>query len=153
MKPTVILIPGAWHSADCYDILLPHLKAAGYDSLPLTLPSVGADPALQSLEPDVQHIRDNIEPLLARSKDVVVVMHSYGGIPGSSAVKGLAKSEREAQGLSGGVTALVYMCAWMIEEGKSARESGGGRGGKLGPESLKVEVRLSGLMNNASVGC
>lgn len=140
MKPTIVLIPGAWHSADCYDILLPHLQRAGYETLPLTLPSVGADPAIQSLDSDVQLIRENITRLISDGKDVVLVMHSYGGIPGSSAVQGLAKTDRKAEGLPGGVAALVYICAWMVAEGKTAREYGGGRGGKLGPSSLSVEV-------------
>jgi pimeloyl-ACP methyl ester carboxylesterase len=139
-KPTIVLIPGAWHTADCYEILIPHLHEAGYETLPLTLPSVGADPAQQSLDPDVQHIRNNVIPLLDQGKDVVLAMHSYGGVPGSSAMRGLAKNERQAQGQPGGVTALVFICAWMIDEGTTAKDYGGGRGGKLGPSTLSIEV-------------
>ena len=139
-KPTIVLIPGAWHSASCYDILLPHLHSAAYPTLPLTLPSVGANPAQKSLDPDVDHIRANVIPLLDEGKDVVLAMHSYGGVPGASAMRGLSKQERKAAKLPGGVVALVYICAWMIEEGTTARDYGGGRGGKLGLSSLSVEV-------------
>jgi hypothetical protein len=31
---------------------------------------------------------------------------------------GLSKSERSGEGLEGGVVALVYICAWMMPEGK-----------------------------------
>lgn len=140
MKPTIVLVPGAWHTAKCYDILVPHLQDAGYAALALTLPSVGASPPTQSLDPDVDHIRKNIQPLLDAGKDVVVVMHSYGGIPGGSAVKGLSKVDRQDQGQPGGVSALVYLCAWMIEENTTARDNGGGRGGTLGQDSLRIEV-------------
>jgi pimeloyl-ACP methyl ester carboxylesterase len=139
-KPTIVLVPGAWHSASCYSHLTPLLDTEGYDTLPLTLPSVGADPAVQSLDPDVQHIRSHIQPLVDDGKNVVLVMHSYGGSPGGSAAKGFAKKDREAEGLEGGIVALVYVCAWMIEEGTNVRGNGGSRGGKLGPSSLKIEV-------------
>jgi hypothetical protein len=32
------------------------------------------------------------------SKEILLVMHSYGGLPGSQSCEGLAKSERERQG-------------------------------------------------------
>lgn len=140
MKPTIVLVPGAWHTAKCYDILVPHLQDAGYAALALTLPSVGGNPPVQSIDPDVDHIRKNIQPLLDAGKDVVVVMHSYGGVPGGSAMKGFSKADRQGQGQPGGVSALVYLCAWMINEGTTTRDNGGGRGGKLGPDSLKLEV-------------
>lgn len=140
MTLTIVLVPGAWHTAKCYDILVPHLQSAGYETAALTLPSVGANPPVQSIDPDVEHIRNNIQPFLDQGKDVVLVMHSYGGIPGSSAMKGFSKADRQAQGQPGGVCALVYLCAWMIDENTTARDNGGGRGGKLGPESLRIEV-------------
>lgn len=148
MKPTIVLVPGAWHPASCYDILLPYLQNAGYETLALTLPSVSADPPVPSIDPDVEHIRNNVEPLLQQGKDVVAVFHSYGGVPGSSAMKGFSKPDRKAQGQPGGVTALVYLCSWMIAEGTTMVENGGGRGGKRGPETMKVEVRCPSSCGN-----
>jgi pimeloyl-ACP methyl ester carboxylesterase len=139
-KPTVVLIPGAWHVAEHYSLLTPCLNDAGYETLPLTLPSSGSDPAIPDFTPDVEEVRRNVIPLLDAEKNVIVVMHSYGGIPGSSAMKGLSKTDREAVGKPGGVTALVYLCAWMLDEGVSMFQGGGGRGGKAGPSSFKIEV-------------
>lgn len=44
-------------------------------------------------------------------------MHSYGGAPGSEAVAGLSKKERQARGKKGGVVRLVYLAAMALEEG------------------------------------
>ena len=134
-----MLIPGAWHTAESYYILVPILESAGYQVTAINLISVGAEPPVQSLDPDIQHIRSTILPLIEQGKDVIVVMHSFGGIPGSSSLKGLSRSERFAQGLPGGVVGLVYLCAWVIPEGQSARDSGGDQSGKGGPQIVKVE--------------
>jgi hypothetical protein len=138
-RPNIVLIPGAWHTAKCYYLLIPILESAGYQVEALSLVSVGAEPPVKSLDPDVQHIRSIIIPMIEQGKDVVVVMHSFGAVPGSSALKGLSKTDRAAQELSGGVVSLVYLCAWVIPEGKTVRDAGGGRGGKGGPQRLKTD--------------
>lgn len=146
-RPTLVLIPGAWHVAEHYDLLTPLLEKEGYTCHALTLPSVGANPALTSLDPDVQTIRKHVIALLDEGKDVVVVMHSYGGIPGGSAMRGLSKTDRQKAGeKGGGVVGLVYICSWMIDEGMSMIEARGGRGGKGGPATLKIEVSGGLLM-------
>lgn len=140
MKPHIVLIPGAWHSGDAYDTLLPYLHEFGYETTALTLPSVGAEPPLTTLKPETDFIRTKINQLLDKDEDVVVVMHSYGGFAGSAALQGLSKAERQKANLPGGVTALVYLTAWMLDEGQTIRGSGGGKGGKGGPSKLKEEV-------------
>lgn len=140
MKPHIVLIPGAWHSGDCYDILVPFLQNSGYQTTALTLPSVGAEPPLTEIEPEIGHIRDNIIPLLNQDQDVVVVMHSYAGFAGTAALKGLSKTDRQAAGQTGGIISLVYLTAWMVDVGQSVRNSGGGKGGKLGRSALQEEV-------------
>ena len=139
-KPDLVLIPGAWHTSECYDLIAPSLKSAGYDVTALTLPSVGAEPPLDNIDDDVTLIHETVERLADAGKDVVVVMHSYGGVPGSEAMKGLSKADRKQKGLGGGVAGLVYLCAWMVAEGESLFSSGGGRGGKGGPGKLRAEV-------------
>lgn len=146
MKPHLVLIPGAWHSGECFDTLLPYLKKAGYETTALTLPSVGAEPPVTSLDPDVEHIRRSIIPLLDDGKEVVVVMHSYGGQAGTGSLRGLSKPEREKNGEGGGVLGLVYLTAWLLPEGQSIRAYGGGRGGKKGMGVMREEVRWCGVM-------
>lgn len=138
-KPDIVLIPGAWHTGDCFDRIVPLLKGNGYSVTALTLPSVGAEPPLENLDEDVHLIHGAVERLADAGKEVVVVMHSYGGIPGTEAIKGLSRIDRKEKALEGGVVALVYMCAWMVAEGESVFSSGGGRGGKGGPSKVRVD--------------
>ena len=102
---------------------------------------MGAEPPLTTLDPEVEYIRTKVLPLLEQGREVIVVMHSYGGFAGSAALRGLSKAERHEQGLSGGIMALVYLAAWMLDEGQSVSGSGGGKGGKGGPSTIRVEVR------------
>lgn len=60
-------------------------------------------------------------------------MHSYGDFASRESLQGLPKAERQASNQSGGVVALVYLTAWMLDEGQSVRGSGGGKGGKARP--------------------
>jgi hypothetical protein len=58
-------------------------------------------------------------------KDVILVMHSYGGVPGSAAAKDLSKEERAKESKPGGIVRLVYLAAFPIEEGVSLDDLGG----------------------------
>ena len=53
--------------------------------------------------------------LVDQGREVVVVMHSYSGLPGGEALKGFGKKER--QGLEGGVILLVFVMAWIVPVG------------------------------------
>lgn len=46
-------------------------------------------------------------------------MHSYGGIPGTESVKGLARKDLAAQGRKGGVISLIYQSAFLVPAGAS----------------------------------
>ena len=46
----------------------------------------------------------------------MVLMHSYGGLPGSAALKGLGKAER---GNASAVVRLIYACSFVLGEGES----------------------------------
>ncbi|KAL8740067.1 MAG: hypothetical protein Q9184_008534, partial [Pyrenodesmia sp. 2 TL-2023] len=68
---------------------------------------------------DAQVIREQVISLIDQSRDVVMILHSYGGAVGAEAVKGLSSSERATEGLHGGVTHLIYMCGFMLQVGES----------------------------------
>ena len=67
-----------------------------------------------------------IFPLLDAGKDVVLAMHSYGGMHGPVAAKGLSKTERAAAGEPGGILGLIFLSALVVFEGKSLVASVGG---------------------------
>ncbi|KAL3466967.1 alpha/beta-hydrolase [Aspergillus heterothallicus] len=118
-KPTVLLIPGAWHQGSTFEPVAKVLREMGYDAETITLPSVGG-PSSTTAYDDANHIQDKyLSDLVAEGKEVIIVMHSYAGIPGTESVKGFAKRELAAQGKQGGVVAIVYIAAFLVPLGAS----------------------------------
>lgn len=74
-------------------------------------------PAISTQDPDRQAIQDAIDVELNIGNDVVVMAHSYGGVPSSSALEGRAKSVRQKKGLAGGVIAVVYLATFLADVG------------------------------------
>ncbi|KUI74576.1 hypothetical protein VM1G_10068 [Cytospora mali] len=116
---TFVLVPGAWHSTSAFKPMAELLKAAGYNVQTIDLASCGSEPPVEDLQPDVHLISSAVEEAADKGQNVVVFMHSYGGIVGTESCRGLGKKEREASGKKGGVVELIYCCAFMVEEGVS----------------------------------
>ena len=114
-NPHIVLIPGGWHPPDYYDDLVAQLKSHGHECHALHLPSIGKV-RTATVEDDRQYIQETTRKLADQGRDIVIVMHSYGGIPGTESVKRLAKKDRQAEGKQGGVTGLVYLSAFMLPE-------------------------------------
>lgn len=112
-----ILVPGAWHPASALDPIAEPLRAAGYAVRGVDLPSCGAEPPLGDFSPDVEAISKAIAEEADKGQDVVLFMHSYGGIVGTEACRGLGKKERAAAGKQGGVARLIYCTAFLVGEG------------------------------------
>lgn len=115
MQPTLVLIPGLWHGPECFAALRSQLEPK-YDTVTDKMPSVGAaDPTKIGLQNDIEHVRNRLLlPLLEQNKDIVLVMHSYAGIPGAAAVEGLDEESRGPG--KGAVLGLIYLSANVIPE-------------------------------------
>ncbi|MCJ1329332.1 hypothetical protein MMC10_006011 [Thelotrema lepadinum] len=138
-KPTIALVPGACHPAECLARLEVSVQDAGYEARSMTLSSAFDRPAA-NLSSDAAYIRnDFLLPMIRDGKDIVLVVHSYAGHPGAAAIKGLSKSECAAQGLKGSVLGIVFLCAFLPVDGMSMVD---GAGGRL-PEWAHVDVRLA----------
>lgn len=94
-KPTIILVPGGWQSPTIFSLILPALERFGYSVVPISLPSTTTDPAVSSFAPDVDAVRNVVTSCLAVGKDVVMIMHSYGGLVGCEALKEMDMEEQE----------------------------------------------------------
>lgn len=116
-KPTVLLVPGAWHEPGSFAPLTSQLEAAGYTVRGVSLPSIGGEKPLKDFQPDVDAIRSMIETAADADEDILVLMHSYGSMPAGEAVKGLDKMSRRKEGKTGGVSHLFYCSAFVL--GKS----------------------------------
>lgn len=127
-KPTIVIVPGAWQRIDAFLPFADRLKQAGYGVECVGVPSTGGtELPLTGLPEDIAAVRAALQPLVEQGRDVVLLVHSAGGVSGSGAVRGLdAKTRREA-GLAGGVTRVIYMTAFMIPKGKSIMGMLGGQ--------------------------
>lgn len=81
---------------------------------------------MQDLQPDIAAIRDLVERECNAGHDVVVVSHSWSGLPVNSALDGLSKNEREQSGQKGGVVQLVFLSAFIPDVGESLIGAFGG---------------------------
>jgi len=122
-KPVIVFVPGAWHTPHGFHLVVAELQAAGYETKGVTLASVGASPPIKDFQPDVKAIQDVLKPLVDEGKDILLVVHSYGGVIGSQAVQGFAKSEREKEGKKGGVSHMFFCCAFALPEGVSLMDA------------------------------
>jgi hypothetical protein len=118
-KPTLIFVPGAWHTPEVFKTIINKLSAHGYRCIPVPLSAAGYEPAVSDLQPDINTVHRIVHSEVDQGHDVVVVAHSWGGIVAGGALDGLGKTERENDGLRGGVVKLAYICAFIPPEGVS----------------------------------
>ena len=142
-KPTILLIPGAWFHPSTYDVFISHLQRLSFQTAYAPYPSLNpSHPAIANAARDTETVLQ--ESLLAlienEGKDVVIVMHSYGGVPGSSAARGLGKVQRLREGKKGGVVGLVYISGFVLPGGASVAD---GQGGQLPAWVKENQVRSS----------
>ncbi|KKZ61233.1 hypothetical protein EMCG_04151 [[Emmonsia] crescens] len=121
-KPTIVFVPGGFHTPAIFDPVLPFLHAAGYPTTAVYLPGLGVSPGIPDLKPDAEAVNTVVGGLAELGRDVLVVAHSYGGVPTSQALEGLGKKERHAKGLAGGVVGLLFIAAHLPTKGKPAIE-------------------------------
>ena len=101
-RPTFVLVHGAWHGAWCWDEVAARLRGDGAPVVAVDLPSVAGGGDLYD---DARCVRDAVA---AAGGETIVVGHSYGGI---AITEGAAGAE--------GVRHLVYLTAFMLDEGES----------------------------------
>ncbi|KAM4054400.1 alpha/beta hydrolase family protein [Hirsutella rhossiliensis] len=119
-KPVVLIIGGGWQSPASYDKLAKALEAASYEVHCPRHPSLNqARPPTDGLASDSRHMRAYAKKLVDSGRRVVALMHSYGGQVGSNSLHGLGLDSRSKRGLPGGVSDLVYLCAFALPEGGS----------------------------------
>ncbi|KAK8052284.1 hypothetical protein PG993_003669 [Apiospora rasikravindrae] len=158
-KPTIVFGPGAWHMARCFDTIRASLQAKGWETEAVEYPSVvEADKhaealnrgdvdakGLPGLDADAAATRDVLRRLCDEGKEVVLVVHSYGGLVGANAlgapadwnapggstqpaseVEKFGLRHRQAAGQPGGVILYVYLAAFVTPKGGSIYNMLGG---------------------------
>ena len=127
-KPSILLVPGSFGLPEFYEPVFELVRAKGYDIQGLHKPSVGPSAGQPRPGPpptmydDAAHIANAAEKLADEGKDVIVVAHSYGGVPASQSTKGLSKGERRQAGKPGGIVNLAYLTCLVPALGQSAKD-------------------------------
>lgn len=129
IETTIVIVPGAWHPAILYENLISRLQTAGYEAIVAAYPSCNSQsPKTATCDQDAKAIRQQCLSLMEdKGKHLLLVCHSFGGIPGGAAAHGLSKEERLQKGEKGGIIGLVYMTAFVVPEGSSVLELMGGK--------------------------
>jgi pimeloyl-ACP methyl ester carboxylesterase len=105
-RATLVLIHGAWHGPWVWVRVEPHLVSAGWRVITIKLPSVadGCDPGIGMMA-DAEFIH---RQLIDIGEPVVVVAHSYAGVPATQAAAGLLN-----------VRHIIYLSAFQLDIGDS----------------------------------
>jgi pimeloyl-ACP methyl ester carboxylesterase len=123
-KPAIVIVPGAFHHPWHYLPLHDALIKSGYEVTTCDLPSTGPKEPVRSITPDVEVVRKAIQAYIEQGLNVVIVMHSYGGIVGTCASEGF-RPEDQASGK--GIVSLVYLCAFALDKGVPLLAPNGGK--------------------------
>ena len=63
---------------------------------------------------DTARLSECAESLFTQGREIILVGHSYGGIPACVATRGNGITERAAVGKSGGFRHIVFVCAFAL---------------------------------------
>lgn len=137
----VVIIPGSFATAPPYEVLVEGLKARGYKARVVPLLSVNDGTRLPpaTMQDDAAEIRSAVQSILDdpdHPRNVVLVVHSYSGFPGTEAVAGLSRAARSSS--SAAVVGILYMAALLPQAGQSARDII--RTNPNAPEEFKVSA-------------
>lgn len=123
LKPTVILVHGAFADASSWNGVAAKLRSSGYKV-------IGAANPLRSVKGDAEAVSDIVKSVTG---PVVLVGHSYGGSVITSAANGNAN-----------VKSLVYVAAFAPEQGENVLELSGRFPGSTLGQALAAPVALAG---------
>ncbi|KAH9885568.1 hypothetical protein F4778DRAFT_507479 [Xylariomycetidae sp. FL2044] len=115
------------HPPLLYSPLKRALEARGYEVLIPRLATLGSDKSDIHWNADVSKLMDTATPLFEEGREVVLMGHSYGGIPSCIATKGNTVSDRRAMGKTGGFSQIIFLCAFALPaRGMSVLSGSGG---------------------------
>lgn len=108
-KSPIVLVHGAWHGGWCWDLVRPHLEAAGHRVFTPTLTGLSDRAHLADPVPGLAtHIEDIVRVIEAHElRHVTLVGHSYGGMVVTSV----------ADRLKDRIARIVYIDAAVPEDG------------------------------------
>jgi pimeloyl-ACP methyl ester carboxylesterase len=127
---TYVLVHGAWHGSWCWKRVRKALQAAGHEVFTPTLTGVGERSHLNSPSVDLEtHILDVVNLIRWEEiSDIVLCGHSYAGC----VISGVADQIPER------IRALVYLDAFVLEDGECLFDHVGAEGVRATREQVKT---------------
>ncbi|RBR26925.1 uncharacterized protein FIESC28_00193 [Fusarium coffeatum] len=126
-KPTLIFVPGAWHTPKYWGKVISTMESKQYKCKPVTLLTTLNKSKDINFASDVTHVRDAIKEEISSGQDVVLVVHSYGGAVGASAIKQLSRKTASCDENKGHVIGLFMVGTGFVAPGMSFLEGIGGK--------------------------
>ena len=140
-SPVLVIVPGSFAPAALYHPFIAHLtsSAVGFpDVRVITTPTVGRRPnqtVAATMSDDAAAIVGFVQPILdEEDRDVILMPHSYGGVPTSQAMEKLSRKNRPDGKRA--VEKIVYCTAVVLPEGASNMAMSGG----TLPDWVKIDV-------------
>ncbi|KAL3427605.1 alpha/beta-hydrolase [Phlyctema vagabunda] len=128
-KPAIVIVPGSFAGISMYESLILSLETQGYAVRFANLPSiiskslpVSSRPHPATLEDDSNAITRIITELAEEGREILLVGHSYGGIPMTESCSNQTKYERKARGRSGGVIGMLFITSFVPSVGESMKD-------------------------------
>ncbi|KAI1110096.1 Alpha/beta hydrolase fold-1 [Nemania sp. NC0429] len=125
-KPYFIIVPGSFAPASLYDEFVELARANGIDIKAMNLKTVrvgkASDAPAPSMYDDAAAIAREVEALADEGREVILIPHSYGGVPATESAKGLSIQERQKQGKKGGLKRIAYKTVVLPSPGQSAQD-------------------------------
>lgn len=125
--PTIVIIHDAWHTPTHYSKMIDLLSAQGFEvACPQLLSCSSEQNNTSSFNDDVNLLYPLIFDIASDGKDIICVLHGYGGYIGTEILGDLTATQRAQNGLPGGVVHIVWISAVMPDTGVSMQMAMGG---------------------------
>ena len=142
-KPIYVFVGGVSHTPDFFDDLIKQMATYGYKSTAVAFPTCGDGTENIKQWDEVTAIKKVVSTQLD-DQDVVLVLHSYGGWPGSRAIKGFDKEARRKDGRNTGIVEVVFLAAFLLPDNAPMTQY------SYLPPWLTVEVRIHAVLLSLS---
>lgn len=127
VQPTLVFVPGAWHGPEVWDKVSFLLREQDYRCVSVTLPTTSGDKN-SSFRDDFAATQDAIRSETSSGRDVIIVVHSYGGVVGQSALKGFTRPAASSAPVGKGyVIGLVVIASGFTQTGMAFLDGTGGQ--------------------------
>ena len=126
-RATIVWVPGLLHTPAHFRPTVEALADVGIPSISIDMPNYG--PSAPSALPydDLEVIRSACSDLVNDGKEIILVGHSYSGVPVCQAVRGLDRSFRKSEGKDGGIVRVMFVAAWTLPDGMTMMKYSNGQ--------------------------